>query len=635
MAVLSSLPGPSGTTDQAPAHRSGRWLERRFARRPARLGAAARANVWGVLLALGVVAALLASEGSEGFGRDEAQYMRAGERYWGWFEELGRNLGDGRPGASFSAANIDHYWSDNAPDHPVVMKILYGLSWRAFHRCTCMGPARWLHPIPVRGRHRTLPLFLRESTAFRFPAILMSGLLAWLVFAFARRFVPTPAALAGAVLAIAQPHYFFHAPIACFDAPITTMAFAVGFAYWKSLSSPRWGWLTGLVFGVALGVKHNAWLMPIFLFGHHLWMRRGDLLRLRLPPVPLAFVSMALLGPAVFFLHWPWLWHHPIDRARTYVNRHLQHEHYNFEYLGRNWNLPPTDLDLKLLRVTFPVVSTALTVPVTTLALAAIGAAVLARRKRSRRHQGPGALEAQPGVAARAPGDWRRPGAGVDPALGAFLAVQTLGPLAVLSLPSTPIFGGVKHFMPAMPYLAVLAAIGLAALGAQALRGARQLRAGAGTLRALPVGLAVLVMLPGIAETRRSLPDGLSHYNLLAGGFAGGASLGMNRQFWAYCVLPMLGWVNARGPENQRMYWHDVLGDALSMYKREGRLAMSVGDTGFGEPGVEASAMGLIVYEKHWALYEKFVWEHYGTLRPTYVRTREGVPLVTAYERPR
>jgi hypothetical protein len=586
------------------------------------------------LVFAGVVAALLATEGAEGIGRDEAQYMRAGERYWGWFEELGLNLAAGHARASFTAADIDRYWSDNAPDHPVIMKALFGLSWRAFHTCTCTGPARWLHPIPVRGRHLTLPLFARESTAFRFPAILMSGLLAWLVFRFALGHVhlPLPIAVAGAALAIAQPHYFFHAPIACFDAPITTMAFAVGFAYWKSLTSRRWGVLTGLVFGVALGVKHNAWLMPIFLGGHYLWMRRGDLLHLRRPPFPLAFASMALLGPAVFLLHWPWLWHHPIDRTRSYINRHLQHEHYNFEYLGLNWNLPPTDLDLKLLRVTFPVVSTALTVPVTTLALAGIGALELARR---RRRPGGGAFATTPAARPSQPrGDWRRPGADVDTALGAFLFVQTLGPLAVLSLPSTPIFGGVKHFLPGMPYLAVVAAIGLATVSAAAVRAAGRRAGAARFARVLPAGLALLVSLPGVIETRRSLPDGLSHYNMLAGGFAGGASLGMNRQFWAYCVLPMLGWVNEHSPENRRMYWHDVLGDALNMYKREGRLSMSVGDTGFGESGVEGSAMGIIVHEKHWALYEKFIWDHYGTLRPTYVRTREGVPLVTAYERP-
>ncbi len=35
------------------------------------------------LLALGTVIWLLAVEGRQGIGRDEAQYMRAGERYWG------------------------------------------------------------------------------------------------------------------------------------------------------------------------------------------------------------------------------------------------------------------------------------------------------------------------------------------------------------------------------------------------------------------------------------------------------------------------------------------------------------------------------------------------------------------------
>ena len=610
-------------------------------------------RVVAVALVVGTIAWLLGTEGREGFGRDEAQYMRAGERYWGWFEEIGRDLSAGHPSEAFTAAAIDRYWSDNAPDHPVVMKTLYGLSWRAFHRCTCLGPARGLHPIPVRARHVTLPLFQRDSTAFRFPAILMAGLLAWLVFWFSRQLVPRAAAAAAAVMTVAQPHYFFHAAIACFDAPITTMAFAVGYAYWKSLRSARWGIACGVVFGIALGVKHNAWLMPFFLAAHYLWMRRGDLRRRVVTRVPLAFVSMAVLGPIVFFLHWPWLWHHPLDRTRSYLRRHLEHEHYNFEYLGRNWNLPPTDLDLKMLRTTFPFVSTALTVPVTTLGLAVVGAFALASRRRRAalpdetdplspsstvpRFTGESDVDGNVligGAGALDPGarpSWLRPGADVDRAPGAFVAAQTFGPLAVLAIPSTPIFGGVKHFMPAMPYLAVVAGVGLAVVAG---RLTAVLRARRGS-SAAPVGalLAVVACAPAVVETRRSHPDGLSHYNMIAGGFAGGATLGMNRQFWAYCVLPMLDWVNGHAPQNRRMYWHDVLGDALSMYKREGRLDMSVGDTGFGEPGVERSEMGLIVHEKHWALYEKFIWDHYGHARPSLVRTREGVPLVIGYER--
>lgn len=601
-----------------------------------------RDHLMAAMLVVGTVGWLLATEGGEGFGRDEAQYMRAGERYWGWFEEVGRDLAAGHPGRAFDAATIDHYWSDNAPDHPVVMKTLYGLSWRAFHRCTCLGPARGLHPIPVRGRHVTIPLFARDSTAFRFPAILMSGLLAWLVFRFSRQLLPRSAAAAAAVLAIAQPHYFFHAPIACFDAPITTMAFAVGFAYWKSLRAPRWGVISGVVFGIALGVKHNAWLMPFFLAAHYAWMRRADWRGRRLPRVPLAFVSMAVAGPLVFFMHWPWLWHHPVERTRSYLHRHLEHEHYNFEYLGLNWNLPPTDRDLKALRVTFPFVSTALTVPVTTLVLAVIGGIALARRGRRPLDPDGGGGGADheilaPGGAGGSTGvrsSWLRPGADVDLAPGAFIAAQLFGPLAVLAIPSTPIFGGVKHFMPAMPYLAVAAGVGLASIGGSlvsALRG----RAGGPAPRSAPIAaaLAAIVCVPAVVETQRAHPDGLSHYNMIAGGFAGGATLGMNRQFWAYSVLPMLDWVDRKAPQNRRMYWHDVLGDALSMYKREGRLGLTVGDTGFGEPGVERSQMGLLVHEKHWALYEKFIWDHYGHLRPSLVREREGVPLVIGYER--
>src|SRR5262249_49941899 len=70
------------------------------------------------LLALMTVTWLLAVEGRQGFGRDEGQYFRAGERYWGWFEELGTNLRLGRPGQSFTPTGLDRFWFDNAPDHP-------------------------------------------------------------------------------------------------------------------------------------------------------------------------------------------------------------------------------------------------------------------------------------------------------------------------------------------------------------------------------------------------------------------------------------------------------------------------------------------------------------------------------------
>ena len=364
---------------------------------------------------------------------------------------------------------IDRYWSDNAPDHPVIMKTLYGLSWRAFHRCTCTGAARGLHPIPVKGRHVTLPLFARESTAFRFPAILFAALLVGMVYRFARGWLPRPPAAAAAVLTLAQPHYFFHAQISCFDAPITTMAFAVGFAYWKSLRSPRWGIAAGVLFGIALGVKHNAWLMPIFLVGHYLWMRRGDLRARRIPRPPLAFVAMLVLGPIIFFAHWPWLWtspggadarvHQPPPAARALQLR-VPGPQLEQSADDHGAQADSCDRAVRRDRVHGAGHDAGAGGGRAPSCWPAAGGASRSRRDGPR--EAPAADGAKP--------SWLRPGDDVDRAPGAFLLVQTLGPLAVLAVPSTPIFGGVKHFMTAMPYLAVVAGIGLARAGSGARR---------------------------------------------------------------------------------------------------------------------------------------------------------------------
>ncbi len=585
-----------------------------------------------VLLFAGTVSWMLAVEGQQGIGRDEAQYFRAAERYWGWFEELGTNLQAGHPRRSFTVSGLDRYWGDNH-EHPPVMKVLYALSWRAFHRCQCVAE-RGLHFIPITGKHATLPLFKRDITAFRFPAILFAGLMAAIIFLFGRHWVGRGAAAAGAVMAIAQPHYFFHAQISCFDAPITTMAVVVGFAYWKSLRSARWGLLCGVLFGVALATKHNAWLMPIFLLGHYLWMRRGDLRKLRLPRVPLAFVSMATIGPLVFLMLWPWLWPAPVQRARDYVQRHLQHEHYHFEFLGINFGGPPKDTDLKLLRVTFPFVSTGLTVPATTLVLAVAGGLCLARRRRRNETRDDRderddvfSLDVPPPDTKPS---WSRPGADVDRAPGAFLAAQVFGPMLVLAVPAAPVFGGIKHFMTAMPFLALSAAVGVRWLVALLL----PIFARQKFQRAALVGLPVLLVLPALVETRRSHPDGLSHYNFFAGGFAGGASLGMNRQFWGYSVQPALGWMTAHQVQSHRTYWHDVFGDALTMYVRDGFMPPGLGNTGVGEEAITNSDLGILIHERHMTVYEGVFWESYGTTRPAYVRDREGVPIMTIYRRP-
>ena len=60
----------------------------------------------------------------------------------------------------------------------------------------------------------------------------------------------------------------------------------------------------------------------------------------------------------------------------------------------------------------------------------------------------------------------------------------------------------------------------------------------------LGMALAVVALLPPLLEGRRSHPYGLSHYNALAGGPAGAADLGMNRQFWGYSVRGLMPYID-------------------------------------------------------------------------------------------
>ena len=229
---------------------------------------------------------------------------------------------------------------------------------------------------------------------------------------------------------------------------------------------------------------------------------------------------------------------------------------------------------------------------------------------------------------------WLRPGADVDRAPGAFLLVQTLGPLAVLAVPSTPIFGGVKHFMTAMPYLAVLAGIGVARLAAAC--SPAVLPAARARLRAARAGRARGARLP--ARGRRDAA--LAPRRAVALQPARGRLRGRRVAGDEPAVLGLLACcrccdvIDRDTPRIVRCIGTTSSTMRSRMYKRDGRLAMSVGDTGFGEEALRRSQIGHPVLREALGDLRRLVL---GQLRHDasrfVVREREGVPLVTIYRR--
>ena len=550
-----------------------------------------------------------------GIMRDEATYFEAAERYWGWFDRLGESGG----GKALTRQAITRHWQYNN-EHPVLLKTLFAVSWRVFRKT---GP----HAAHGGIRTRTGPAlgWLSETSAFRLPAWLLTGLAVALLYLFGVRIESRIAGLTAALLYITMPRVFFHGQLACFDSGITTLWLLTVYAYYRALERARWSLWLGVFFGLALAAKHNAWFLPPLLLGHYLFVVWPDLsLRpFRPPRIPLLFIAMALVGPLVFFAHWPWLWFDTYHHLKAYFAFHLHHAFYNMEYLGVNWGQPP-------LPISYPFGMTLFTVPTVTLLLGLFGFALFLRPPlltTLARWIGvrPPALDTRFRFPARR--SWLRPGLGLDPRVGTLLGVNALFPLVLIALPQTPIFGGTKHWLPAYPFLALLAGITLSRLFAQLFARSRLSPVLA---FALPLALA----LPGAANIYGTQPYGLSQYNALAGGPAGGADLGLNRQFWGYAVRGLLPWLNENLRENTRVYFHDTNWGSYRAYIREGLLRPDIRYAGMELPAIRASDVAIVIHELHFNKYEYWIWQAYQTATPVKVLALDGVPLVTVYARP-
>jgi 4-amino-4-deoxy-L-arabinose transferase-like glycosyltransferase len=549
-----------------------------------------------------VLLALILGARTQGNVRDEGYYFEAAELYGSWYGELAENIVKMDPRASFTKKSVDRGFSYNH-EHPALMKSLSGISWRLFHKCDCPNQ-RGRHPFVYTKKHLTLPL-LDEEAALRLPTQILVALMAAIIYVFGATAWSRTAGVTAAILSVAAPRLFFDAQLATFDAPVAALWVVVIYAYWRALMLQRWGWRVGVIWGLALACKLNAFFIPAVLLPHWLftWWARG-----RRPPMR-PFIYMGTLGVAVFFACWPWLWYDTVHRFGEYVAFHVHHVYYNMEYLGVNYNKPPSPLS-------FPYVMTALTLPVTTLVLALAGGGLLIANWIRTRKAG---VERDPSTRAT----------------GLLIGLNAIFPMAVLTITRAPIFGATKHWHASIPFLALLAGYAisslLAAIGRARGSGGAAVWPGS---RAFAVALVVLACAPAVAETWRAHPYALTHYNLLAGGPAGGADLGMNRQFWGYATRGLLPWINEHARPGAPIYWHDTNQFQLNMYVRTGRLRPDIGNTGLEEPGVRASDIALVIHEKHFNKYEYWIWDFYGTARPTIVLDDEGVPLVTLYERP-
>lgn len=518
-----------------------------------------------------------------GYTRDEGYYFKAAEEYSGWWGVLFSS----RFREAFGDQEILRHFSYNT-EHPPLVKLTQGVTYHLLHRG--LGIAS-------------------SAQGFRAAGFFFAALSVIATYLLGRRLAGPAVGLFAAAALASLPRYFFDAHLACFDVAITAMWTLSLYTFHRAWTSPadqlfKRSVVAGVVFGLALATKLNALFLPIVfvllaLIAPYdpIWPRRArgpaggpDVL---LPPLPWPLVIVAVVGLLVFVGTWPYLWHDTLDRILGYLRFHIRHEHYPISYFHELWVGPPFP-------VHFPVVMTAITVPAPLVVLGSTGvlaAAVAVARRRS--------LE------------------------DALIVLSTAIPILLIALPSSPIFGGVKHWYNAMPTLLIGAGsvlfAGVRALEAPIARvmGDRPGRARAAqAVRAAAVALA---LAPGALGAAASHPNGIGYYNALVGGYRGGAELGMQRGFWgglAFLTFDALQDL----PRGSRVFFNRTNYDSYRMYRREGLLPEGV----FYANEAKGAHAGIVFEQPEHAETEADIWSNLGT-RPVAGTYQDGVTLTQIY----
>lgn len=546
-------------------------------------------HLLGFGLAFAYMAVLLPTSRDLAMSRDESFYVIAAQDYANWYEQLARD-----PHVAFQQPVIDHWWAYNH-EHPALMKTLFAFSWLA---------------------QRHWHVFPRDSMAFRFPGMMTAALLLWLVYIFGTRAYGRGVGLFAAGAFALMPRFFYHSHLDAFDVPIVLMCTLVTYCYWRSLESRRWAVITGLAFGLALATKHNSWIVPGIFLIHWLWVvwtelrarRRGAAPRIRLTPWWL--LSMVVLGPPIFIGIWPWVWHDTLARIAWYAEFHLHHVYYNIAYFGVTYFRPPFPFS-------YPWVMTLYTVPLTTLALAAAGIGLRLRAM------------LPPGLAERL---WKHGEAVADTRCTDVLWFGSLiAPILVIALPSVPIFGGTKHWMPAYPFLALFAGVGFSRVATVARDWAAERSSWRRVGDAVGLATGLLLLAPAAVDTAHSHPFGLSQYTFVAGGAPGAADDGMNREFWGFNTGSLAGWFRQHMPHGGTVWPCDTTWMSWQMMQRDGMLPPNIRPA-----GQMASADYVIVHlEDHFAEVSYQAWVMHNDVQPVDVLTYDGVPIISVYENPR
>jgi 4-amino-4-deoxy-L-arabinose transferase-like glycosyltransferase len=449
--------------------------------------------------------------------------------------------------------------------------------------------------------------FFDDLVAHRLGNMILVSVMVAVLYLWVEKSYGWIAGLSAVGALLAMPRFFFHAHLAALDVPAAFVVFTMTFLFFQWLDKRSWIWtlILGVVFGVAFATKVNAlfvlptlllWIL-IFYCQERLFYRLG---------------IASLVGFAVSIFLWPWLYPEVIERFFDYI-KFITVDHWEIWqwYLGRLYMPPPWH---------FPFVILWAVVPLTITILYLIGAVRVIRNRRQ------------------------------DQALGVLFLLSAFIPLLALSIGQSMVYDNDRLFMPAFPFLAALAGIGLAWIVAAIRKfGDQHQKPWFGTVGS--VGLVLIVFLPSLVSTVNLYPHLLSYYAQSVGGLRGATRLKLETTYWCETYAEALTYINEHADQGDIIWVQPWSHDVLVYYQLIGKMrpdlkiaAEPYGTSIFGpivtlQPGASYHDADYILFQYRQSYFGGRLGQDYITPQwleehdPVYQIEHQGIPLLQIFKK--
>jgi hypothetical protein len=395
-----------------------------------------------------------------------------------------------------------------------------------------------------------------------------------------------------------NPRLFSHAGTANPDTIGMVFTFFALLYFWKTSKTPGWKttFMSGILWGLAVSAKHSALMvLPVFLIWAFFWSRTAKLF--------LRILCMQIIAAVIFLMVWPWLYHdtgaHLAEFSQwagiTNMSRKIT------DVFSGETNRP---VDKKLEKqfganssgirkdgkatipwhYPFDVISVVLPAP--TLLLWIAGSIIFFLH-------------------------WK------DSAK-AFFFIGSWFPLVITAMPGIPIYDMERFLLISMPFIAIMAGIGGAAILQFAIQRWNHART-----EAIALIIMIVSYIPCFVEWRRVHPIEFSYFNEFAGALPGAVEKGFPRNYWLQSYWGALPYINDHLPEGTQLAAEED--NVLEAYQKFGLLREDI---------VPCRAMN----SKSLSKCEYFLRREplNDTIRRTspilFTFTIEGVPLASVHE---